>query len=100
MVEAGRPGRRHEHTHRGHDSLAVFRINVHDGGSIELATIVPSGGATPRHFNFSQCGRWVIVGNQDSNNITVFECYSLKVTLEERHSIYCPSPNFVCPVLI
>eukprot|EP00281_Chroomonas_sp_CCMP1168_P025023 CAMPEP_0206229056 /NCGR_PEP_ID=MMETSP0047_2-20121206/9492_1 /ASSEMBLY_ACC=CAM_ASM_000192 /TAXON_ID=195065 /ORGANISM="Chroomonas mesostigmatica_cf, Strain CCMP1168" /LENGTH=427 /DNA_ID=CAMNT_0053652327 /DNA_START=59 /DNA_END=1342 /DNA_ORIENTATION=+ len=83
---------------RGHDSLAIFKINEEAGGDIELGSIVPSGGACPRNFNFSATGQWVIVGNQDSSNVTVFEADIERGTMAKACVHDCPAPNFVYAV--
>lgn len=58
-------------SNRGHDSIAVFRINQESG---RLATIghVPSGGRTPRSFALDPSGSILLAANQDSNNIVEF----------------------------
>lgn len=83
---------------RGHESLAIFKIDEANGGDIELASIVPTCGACPRNYNFSATGQWVIVGNQDDNNVTIFECDVEAGTLLKRHQVDCPSPNYVYAV--
>mmetsp|Transcript_49354 Transcript_49354/g.100765 ORF Transcript_49354/g.100765 Transcript_49354/m.100765 type:complete len:430 (-) Transcript_49354:440-1729(-) len=79
---------------RGHDSLAVFKID-RTTGQLTLAGIHPSNGMCPRNYNFSLTGRWVIVGNQDSNNITVMEVDEEVGSLKITSSLPCPSPNYV-----
>lgn len=59
-------------SNRGHDSIAVFAISE-DGQSLELLEIVPTEGKTPRDFNFSPDELYVIVGHQDSDNLTLFK---------------------------
>lgn len=56
---------------RGHDSIATFAIDPADG-ALALRGHVPSGGATPRHFEISPCGRFLVVANQDSNRVVLF----------------------------
>jgi len=58
-------------SNRGHDSLALFRVDP-AGGALTAAGHVPTGGRTPRHFALDPSGRWLLVANQDSNSITVF----------------------------
>jgi 6-phosphogluconolactonase len=58
-------------SNRGDDSIVIFSL-AH-GGKLTLVDRVPVGGQTPRHFNFDPTGRWVLVANQGSNNITIFE---------------------------
>ena len=59
-------------SNRGHDSLAVFSIDKKDG-SLKRIGIVPCGGKTPRNFCIEPSGKFILVGNQDSDNITVFK---------------------------
>ncbi len=56
---------------RGDDMLTVLRI---DGstGALSLVERVASGGKTPRDFALDPTGRWLVVANQDSQNIVVF----------------------------
>jgi 6-phosphogluconolactonase len=58
-------------SNRGHNSIAVFRINPRDG-RIQRIEDVACGGKTPRHFALDPSGRWLLVENQDSNNVLVF----------------------------
>jgi 6-phosphogluconolactonase len=39
---------------------------------LRLVERIPSGGRTPRHFAIDPAGRWLLVANQDSNDITLF----------------------------
>ncbi len=58
-------------SNRGEDTLVVFSIDQ-DKGSLKLVQRIPSGGKTPRHFTLDPTGAWIICGNQDSANVTVF----------------------------
>jgi len=80
---------------RGHDSLAVFTIDEENGGAIALSEIAPTNGECPRNYNFSSSGQWCVVGNQNSNNVSVFEVDVAKGSLHLRGSLPCPSPNYV-----
>ncbi len=57
-------------SNRGHDSLAVFRVE-NDGQLVWLENI-PTGGKTPRNFNLDPTGRWLWAANQDSDSIFIF----------------------------
>jgi len=57
-------------SNRGHDSLAVFRVNEAEG-TLSPVGQVPTGGKTPRHFTFDPTGRFVLVANQGSGTIVV-----------------------------
>lgn len=58
-------------SNRGHDSLAVFRIDEATG-RMALVDIVTTGGATPRAFSFDPTGRFIFAANQGSNSVVTF----------------------------
>ena len=82
QVSTGQPARVHRRSHpsgkfiygsnRGHHSIAVFRISDAAKGTLALVEHEPSGGKTPRTFNLTPDGKWLLAANQDSDNITVF----------------------------
>jgi 6-phosphogluconolactonase len=51
--------------------IALFKIDK--VGSLAYVSSFPSKGKTPRHFAFSPDGKFMVVGNQDSNNLVVFK---------------------------
>jgi 6-phosphogluconolactonase len=57
-------------SNRGHDSVAVFRVEK--DGRLLPAGHVPAGGRTPRHFAIDPSGQWLLVAHQDSDSIAVF----------------------------
>ena len=63
-------GRAFAVSNRGADRIALFRF---DGasGDFEPCCEHASGGATPRDFEFTPCGCWLIAGNQDSGSLVV-----------------------------
>ncbi|MGT2949202.1 lactonase family protein [Streptococcus devriesei] len=58
-------------SNRGHDSIAVFKVT--DEGNLESLQIIPTSGRQPRDFNLTPDNRHLIVGHQDSDNITIFK---------------------------
>ncbi|GHD68556.1 lactonase family protein [Jeongeupia chitinilytica] len=56
-------------SNRGHDSIAVFRVN---DGLLEAAGHASCGGQMPRNFALSPCGRWLLVANQASGSLVLF----------------------------
>ena len=58
-------------TVRGHDSVSVFAADAE--GDLSLVENVPCGGQTPRGLGIDPTGRWLLVGNQKSNLVSVFE---------------------------
>ncbi|MFL2100609.1 lactonase family protein [Desemzia sp. FAM 23989] len=77
-------------SNRGHDSIAVFAVSPNDG-TLEIVEYVPTEGKTPRDFNLDPTNQFVVVGHQDSDNLTLFERNSEtgKLTLLEK-DIYAP----------
>jgi 6-phosphogluconolactonase len=56
-------------SNRGHDSIAVFDINK--DGSLSLVSIPTCGGNWPRNFALAPGGKFLLVANQNSNEICV-----------------------------
>jgi 6-phosphogluconolactonase len=59
-------------SNRGHDSIAVFRVDAAKG-TLTSAGYVPTGGKTPRGFALDATGNFLVAANQGSNNIVVFK---------------------------
>jgi 6-phosphogluconolactonase len=58
-------------SNRGENTLVVFSISTKNG-DLTLVQRISCGGNTPRHFTLDPTAQWVICGNQDSANVTVF----------------------------
>jgi len=56
-------------SNRGHNSIAVFDIN--NDGSLSLVSIPTCGGNWPRNFALAPGGKFLLVANQNSNEICV-----------------------------
>jgi 6-phosphogluconolactonase len=56
-------------SNRGHDSICIFEIGV--DGLLTLLSIRPCGGRTPRHIAISPSGRFLLVANQESDEVVV-----------------------------
>jgi 6-phosphogluconolactonase len=56
---------------RGHDSIAVLKIDE-TSGKLELVATEPCRGENPRGMTLSPGGDFMIIGNQDSANIAAF----------------------------
>ena len=58
-------------SNRGHDSIAVFSIDIRSG---KLSPIqdVPTEGKTPRNFAIVPSGSYLFAANQDSDTIVIF----------------------------
>ena len=58
-------------SNRGHNSIAIFRIDDATG-KVALVETVPTQGNTPRAFNFDPTGRFIFAGNQGSSTMVTF----------------------------
>jgi len=58
-------------SNRGHDSIATCRVDARTG-ELELAGWNDSGGRTPRSMALSPSGRFMLVANQNSDEIIAF----------------------------
>lgn len=82
-------------SNRGHDSLVIYRTK--EDGTLDLVDYVPTEGETPRDFNFDPSEDFVIVGHQDSDNLTLFERNEIdgSLSLLEKD---IQAPEVVCVV--
>lgn len=53
------------------NTIGIFKIQQ-GTGLLSLADHVSTEGKTPRNFNFDPTGNFLLVGNQNSNNVVVF----------------------------
>jgi len=58
-------------SNRGHDSIAVFKLDP-ASGKLQPAGDFPTGGKEPRHFTIDPTGHFLLAENQNSNSIVVF----------------------------
>jgi len=83
-------------SNRGHNSLAVFRVNPKQGGKLSLVGFFHTRGETPRHYQYDPTGQYLIVANQDSDSLAVFRFNLSDGKLKFTNNLYhCHSPNFV-----
>lgn len=59
-------------SNRGHNSMAIFERNMQDG-TLRLLATEPVRGNWPRNFALAPGGKFMLVANQKTDNITVFE---------------------------
>ena len=57
-------------SNRGHDSIVSFTINA--DGRLASPSWVPTHGHHPRYFCLDPSGNWLLVVNQDSDNVVVY----------------------------
>lgn len=82
-------------SNRGHDSIAVFAID-RDRGTLTLVQDVSVEGKTPRNFAIDPSGSFLLVGNQDSNEIVEFRIQSRTGRLAPTgQRVQIPSPTCI-----
>lgn len=58
-------------SNRGHDSIAIFQIDVATG-KLTARGHTLTGGRTPRNFNIDPTGTLLLAANQSTNDVTLF----------------------------
>jgi 6-phosphogluconolactonase len=83
---------------RGHDSLAVFRVDP-DSGRLSLVEIAPCGGRNPRNFGIAPTDAWLLSGCMESDRICVFRRHADTGRLTPTgHQVEVPTP--VCVKMV
>jgi 6-phosphogluconolactonase len=86
-------------SNRGHQSIAVYRVRSQGPkrGELRIVGYFHTRGETPRHFQFDNSGQYLLVANQDTDTIAVFNFNLSNGDLKYSGNEYrVPSPNFVC----
>jgi len=79
-------------SNRGHDSIAIFRLDS-DGGTLALIGHEPTRGRTPRSLAIDPAGRFLIVANQDSDSLVTFRIDSETGALRSKgEAAWAPTP--------
>ena len=85
-------------SNRGHDSLVTYQVAA-DGASLELLGWTPTEGNIPRDFSFNKTEDFIIVGHQDSDNLTLFKCDKATGQLSlAQKDFYAPEITCVLPL--
>jgi len=85
-------------SNRGHDSIAVFKVDSNNGSLITVGH-ESTQGMTPRNFAIDPSGKLLLAANQKSDNIVTFKIDDTSGQLKPTgHSIDVPAP--VCLKLI
>ena len=78
-------------SNRGENSIAVFKRNKYDG-TIKKIQTMPVYGDWPRNFTLDPSGKFLLVANQKSNNISVFSIDVATGKLTFLHDVKVPTP--------
>ena len=80
-------------SNRGHDSIASYRI--HKDGTLTPLAIQKAGGKTPRDFNITPDGAFLLCGFQDSNELILYRINPRNGQLTEVERTPCNSATAV-----
>lgn len=80
-------------SNRGHDSIASYR--VHGDGTLTPLSIQSAGGRTPRDFNITPDGNFLLSGFQDSNELILYKIDRDNGKLTEIERTPCNSATAV-----
>lgn len=86
-------------SNRGHNSIIIYAIN-HSNGFLDYVDTSPCGGRIPRNFAIDPTGTFVLVCNQDTDNIVVFKIDQHTGKLEKVSDFHVPTPVCVKPYLL
>src|ERR1043165_2059980 len=70
-IAAHRSGNYLYTSNRGHDTIAMFRVDLTSGKLTSLGH-ASTRGKTPRSFGIDPTGTWLFAANQDSDNMAMF----------------------------
>ena len=59
-------------SNRGHDSLAVYKV-IDNGKHLEKIQTIKTGGVSPRDFDLSKNGDYLLCANQMSHSLVLFK---------------------------
>ena len=80
-------------SNRGHDSIAVFKVDEGDAGKLSPVGHVSTKGNCPRNFVIDPQGRFLLAANETSNDIVCFTIDASTGMLEYTgHKLEIPSP--------
>lgn len=77
-------------SNRGHNSIVIYRIL--ENGLLEYVDTTPCGGEIPRNFCIDPTNQFLVVANQDTDNICVFRIDQKTGKLSFLHEIEVPTP--------
>jgi 6-phosphogluconolactonase len=83
-------------SNRGHDSIAIFRIDPADG-KLTADGHISTKGHTPRNFAIDPTGNYLLAANQDSNTLVEFHIDPGSGALTATPTVLeVPSPVSIC----
>ena len=84
-------------SNRGHNSIAIFDV-IAETAKVKYRKTVSCGGDWPRNFMIDPRGQFMMVANQKSDNVVLFNMTDMGDLVLTETSIHIPSP--VCIVML
>ena len=82
-------------SNRGHNSIAVFKVDTAKG-TLRLLEVESTGGKWPRNFNVDPTGSFLLAANQQSDNLVVLRIDQTTGELDPTgHVVSVPGPSCV-----
>ena len=81
-------------SNRGHNSVAVFSVDA-SKGTLTLLQHQSTGGRTPRHFGMDPAARYLIMANQQSDNLLVSRIDTTGRLAPSGELVAAPTPVYV-----
>ncbi|WP_231516917.1 lactonase family protein [Sporolactobacillus terrae] len=79
-------------SNRGHNSIGIYRVDDAKG-TLQAVDFCSSGGEWPRDFELDPSGEFLIVANQNSSNLVLFQRnVETGLLTDLQHSIAVPNP--------
>ena len=78
-------------SNRGHDSLAVYHVDVTTGALVPTGQ-TSCGGVVPRGFAIDPSGQWLLCAGQNSDNIVTFRINTTTGELSPASEVTVPTP--------
>jgi 6-phosphogluconolactonase len=79
-------------SNRGHDSIAVYKVDE-KSGNLTYVENEPTQGRTPRNFGIDPSGKFLIAANQGTDSLVVFRINETTGELDPTgFKVECPSP--------
>lgn len=79
-------------SNRGHDSIAIYRVDT-ETGRLSVVDHQHTSGRWPRNFGQAPGGKWMIAGNNNTDNILIYHLDDASGRLKATgQTLACPAP--------
>jgi 6-phosphogluconolactonase len=85
-------------SNRGHDSIAIFRVDAASSGNLHVVGWESVQGKSPRNFMIDASGRWLVVANTETDSLVTFSMNPLTGLLNAVSQVTVKKP--MCVLLV